>query len=172
MARYGWQCLSCGARPGWLAVCESKSIAAFIHDELMPSAWDQALLRRTCECGRRSLYLTWKLQRGDPERVSARHIVGLRLEGDYLPMIWGTFRHSAPRTTWIDFKYQRGRSPWGLTRRLVLQQAHLARLLRAYAKATGKRLVGVGDAPFARPRRASVASAPTLSGGRNEMRRG
>jgi hypothetical protein len=140
MARYGWQCQSCGARPSWLAVCASKSIAAFIADELAPSGWDQQLLRRKCECGRRSLYITWKLQRGDPERVSARHIVGLVLADAYVPMIWGTFRHATPRTTWIDFKYQRGRSPWGLTKRLVLPQAHLARLLRAYAKATGRPL--------------------------------
>ena len=143
MARYGWQCLSCGARPGWLVVCASKSIAAFIRDELAPSGWDQRLLRRKCDCGRRALYITWKLQRGDPERVSARHIVGLLLADDYLPMIWGTFRHATPRTTWIDFKYQRGRSPWGLTKRLVLPQAHLARLLRAYADATGKPLVRI-----------------------------
>lgn len=140
MARYGWQCLSCDARPAWLAVCDSKSIAAFIRDELAPSAWDQALLRRPCTCGRRSLYITWKLQRGDPERVSVRHIVGVMLDAEYLPMIWGTFRHATPRTTWIDFKYQRGRSPWGLTKRLVLPQAHLAGLLRAYEKATGKSL--------------------------------
>ena len=140
MARYGWQCLSCGARPAWPAVCASKSIAAFIADELAPGGWDQGLLRRKCECGQRSLYLTWK-PRGDPERISVRHIVGLRLADGYVPMIWGTFRHATPRTTWIDFKYQRGRSPWGLTKRLVLPQAQLARLLRAYEKATGKRLV-------------------------------
>ena len=28
--------------------------------------------------------------------------------------------------------------PWGLTKRLVLEKAKLARLLRAYEKATGK----------------------------------
>ena len=33
-----------------------------------------------------------------------------------------------------------GRSPWGLTKRLVLQQPHLSRLLHNYAKATGRRL--------------------------------
>ena len=142
MARYVWQCLSCGARPGWLAVCASKSIASFIRDELAPSGWDQRLLRRKCACGRQSLYLSWKLQRGDAERASARHIVGLLLDDDYLPMVWGTFRHATPRTTWIDFKYQRGRSPWGLTKRLVLPQAQLARLLRAYERATGKLMVG------------------------------
>jgi hypothetical protein len=140
LARYGWQCLACGNRPAWPTVCASKSIAAFIADELAPSGWDQSLLRRKCACGRRSLYITWRLKRGDPERVSARHIVGLRLEGDYLPMMWGTFRHATPRRTWIDVKYQRGRSPWGLSKHLVLEQAHFARLLRAYATATGKRL--------------------------------
>jgi hypothetical protein len=139
-ARYWWQCISCGDRPAWLAVCGSKSIAAFIRDELAPSGWDQSLLRRTCQCKRRSLYITYRLQRGDPERVSVRHIVGLRLEDDYLPMLWETFRHATPRTRWIDFKYQRGRSPWGLTKRLVLQQPHLSRLLRTYEKATGRHL--------------------------------
>ena len=139
-ARYWWQCISCGARPAWLAVCASKSIAAFIRDELAPSGWDQGLLRRTCACKRRALYLTYRLQRGDPERVSVRHIVGLDLDDDYLPMIWATFRHATPKTDWIDFKYQRGRSPWGLTKRLVLQKPHLARLLKSYEKVTGQRL--------------------------------
>ena len=140
-ARYWWQCISCGDRPAWLAVCESKSVAAFIWDELAPSGWDQKLLRRPCKsCKRRSVYITYRLQRGDPERVSVKHIVGLSLEDDYLPMVWETFRHSTPRTRWIDFKYQRGRSPWGLTKRLVLQQSHLSRLLRTYEKATGRRL--------------------------------
>ncbi len=139
-ARYGWQCLACGERPAWLAVCGSRSIAAFIHDELAPSGWDQRLLRRICPCGRRSLYITYRLKRGDTERVSIRHIVGLVLEDEYLPMIWETFRHATPRIRWMDFKYQRGRSPWGLTKRLVLTQPQLSRLLGAFEKATGRRL--------------------------------
>lgn len=140
-ARYWWQCISCADRPAWLAVCESKSVAAFIWDELAPSGWDQRLLRRTCKsCKHRSVYITYRLQRGDPDRVSVKYVVGLSLEGDYLPMMWETFRHATPRTRWIDFKYQRGRSPWGLTKRLVLQQPHLSRLLRTYERATGRRL--------------------------------
>ena len=139
-ARYGWQCLACGERPAWLAVCESRSIAAFIHDVLVPSGWDQRLLRRPCRCGRRSLYITYRLKRGDTERVSIRHIVGLDLQDEYLPMIWETFRHATPRIRWMDFKYQRGRSPWGLTKRLVLTQPQLSRLLGAFQKATGRRL--------------------------------
>jgi hypothetical protein len=138
MAKYWWQCLSCGERPAWLAVCESKSIAAFIWDELAPSGWDQRLLRRACACGKRSVYITYRLKRGDPERVSIRRIVGLNLEDDYIPMLWETFRHASPRTPWIDFKYQRARSPWGLTKRLVLERRHLSRLLRAYEKAGGR----------------------------------
>ncbi|WP_242101423.1 hypothetical protein [Lysobacter sp. M2-1] len=141
-AKYWWQCIACGDRPAWLDVCESKSVAAFIWDELAPSAWDQGLLRRTCSCcRRRAVYITYRLQRGDPERVSVRHMVGLSLEDEYLPMVWETFRHATPRTRWIDFKYQRGRSPWGLTKRLVLQRTHLSRVLRAYEKATGRPLV-------------------------------
>lgn len=140
-ARYWWQCISCGDRPAWLVACGSKSVAAFIRDELAPGGWDQRLLRRTCRCcRRRSVYITCRLRRGDPERVSVRHIVGLILEEDYLPMVWETFRHATPRTAWIDFKYQRGRSSWGLSRRLVLQRPQLSRLLRTYEKATGKRL--------------------------------
>jgi hypothetical protein len=138
MARYWWQCISCGERPAWLTVCHSRSIAAFIWDELAPSDWDQRLLRRRCTCGRRSLCITYRLQRGDPERVSVRHIVGLGPDGDYLSMLWETFRHSSPRTRWIDFKYQRGRSPWGLNKRLVLEKTRFTRLLRAYAHATGQ----------------------------------
>ncbi|HVD33288.1 MAG TPA: hypothetical protein VNC19_06900 [Gemmatimonadales bacterium] len=37
----------------------------------------------------------------------------------------------------MDLKYQRGRSPWGLSKRLVLEKAQLVRLLRAYERATG-----------------------------------
>lgn len=141
MARYWWQCTACGDRPAWLAVCESRSIAAFIHDELAPGGWDQRLLRRACSsCGRRSLCITYRLKRGDPERVSVQHIVGVRLEDDYLPMLWQTFRHASPRTKWMDFKYQRGRSPWGLTKRLVLTHAQLSRLLTAYQRVTHQRL--------------------------------
>ena len=139
-ARYWWQCIECGARPAWLSVCESRSVAAFVWDELRPAGWDQRLLRRTCECGRKSLYITYRLKRGDPERVSIRHIAGLSLEDDFLAMIWETFRHGTPRTAWIDFKYQRGRSPWGLTKRLVLTRPQWSRLFRSYEKVTGKRL--------------------------------
>jgi hypothetical protein len=138
-AKYWWQCVACGARPSWLAVCESKSVAAFIWDELAPSGWDQRLLRRTCECRRRALYITYRLKRGDPERVSIKHIVGLAPKDDYLPMIWETFRHATPKTGWIDFKYQKGRSPWGLTKRVVLTRPELSRLLRAFEKATARR---------------------------------
>ena len=139
-ARYGWQCLACGERPAWTAVCDSRSVAAFIHDELAPSGWDQRLLRRTCVCRKRALYITYRLKRGDPERVSIRHIVGLSLDDDYLPMVWETFRHATPKVRWVDFKYQKGRSPWGLTKRLVLTKPQLTRLLRAYAKTTDSRL--------------------------------
>ena len=140
MARYWWQCLACGAKPPWLTVGRSRSVAAFIWDELAPSGWDQDLLRRRCElCRRQSLRITFRLKRADPERVSVRHIVGLDPDGDHLPMLWDTFRHSSPRKSWIDFKYQRGRSPWGLTKRLVLQKPQLLRLLRAYERATSAR---------------------------------
>ena len=141
MAKYWWQCTSCGDRPSWLSVCESKSIAAFIWDELEPSSWDQKLLRRVCKCKRRSLYITYRLQRGDTERVSIKHIVGLKLADDYLPMMWETFRHATPKTTWMDFRYQRARNPWGLTKRVALQRAQLSRLLKAFEKITGRRLV-------------------------------
>jgi hypothetical protein len=60
-------------------------------------------------------------------------------------MLWDTFRHSSPRTQWIDFKYQRGRSPWGLTKRLVLEKARLVRLLRAYEQATGTAIMPLPD---------------------------
>ena len=80
MARYWWQCTSCGDRPAWLTVCHSRSIAAFIWDELAPSGWDQRLLRRKCKCKRHSLRITYRFQRGDPERISINHIVGLAPE--------------------------------------------------------------------------------------------
>ena len=122
-------------------MCESRSVAAFIWDELAPSGWDQQLLRRTCTCKRRSLRITYRFQRGSPERISVRHIVGIGPDGDYLPMLWDTFRHSRPHGHWIDFKYQKGRSPWGLTKRLVLERAQLTRLMKAYRRVTGGRSV-------------------------------
>ncbi len=136
MAKYGWQCSFCGDKPAWLTVCESRSIAAFIFDELAPGGWDQKLLRRRCgKCRHRSLYITYRAPRGDPDRISIRHIVGQRLEQDYLPMLWETFRHASPRVKWVDFKYQRGRSPWGLSKHLVLERRHLAHLLAMYEDA-------------------------------------
>ena len=144
--------MSCGERPGWLAVCDSRSVAAFIWDELAPSGWDQRLLRRRCTCGRNTLRVTYRFQRGDPERISVRHIVGLKsASNDFVPMIWDTFRHATPRTHWIDFKYQRGRSPWGLTKRLVLEKQQLARLLRAYERSTGLRIVARALGPSGQP---------------------
>lgn len=137
MARYWWQCASCGDRPAWLTVCRSRSVAAFIWDELAPSRWDQSLLRPRCPCGKGSLRITYRFRRGDPELISVRHIVGLNPDGDYLAMLWETFRHSKPRVAWIDFKYQRGRSPWGLTKRVVLPKAGLRAILRAYDRLTG-----------------------------------
>ncbi len=134
MARYWWQCLSCGEKPAWLEVCDSRSLAAFIWDELAPSRWDQRLLRRRCKCKRRTLYITYRLKRGDPDRVRINHIVGLTLPAEYVPMLWETFRHSRPKTRWVDFKYQRGRSPWGFTKKLVLEKTQLTSLLRAYRK--------------------------------------
>ncbi len=135
MAKYWWQCPSCGDRPAWLTVCQSRSIAAFIWDELAPSGWDQRLLSPRCECRRGSLRITYRFQRGDPDRVSVKHIVGLSPKDDHLPMLWETFRHSNPRRKLVDFKYQRGRSPWGLTKRLILEKQQLARLLLAYERA-------------------------------------
>ena len=137
MASYWWQCTACGDRPKWLAVCQSRSVAAFIWDELAPSGWDQSLLRRKCKtCNRHSLYITYRSKRGDPERISVRHIVGLDAEDDFLPMLWESFRHLSPRTRWIDLKYQRGRSPWGLNKRLILEKTAFSRLLQAYDKVT------------------------------------
>ncbi|MDQ5856874.1 MAG: hypothetical protein M3542_01165 [Acidobacteriota bacterium] len=138
MPRYWWQCTSCGDRPAWLAVCRSRSVAAFIWDELAPSGWDQRLLRRRCKCKRESLRITYRFGRGDPDRISVNRIVGLDPDGDHLPMLWETFRHSSPRTKWIDFKYQRGRNPWGLTKRLILKKPQLVRLLRAYERAVSR----------------------------------
>ncbi|MEO8001916.1 MAG: hypothetical protein ABI644_08570 [Arenimonas sp.] len=132
MAKYAWQCTFCGDRPAWLTVCNSRSIAAFIHDELAPSGWDQKLLRRRCKCRHQSLYITYRAPRGDHDRISIKHISGLVLDKEYIPMLWETFRHASPKVKWIDFKYQRGRSPWGLSKHLVLQQEHLLHLLTLY----------------------------------------
>src|SRR5688572_10858332 len=98
MARYWWQCMVCGDKPRWAAVCQSRSIAAFIWDELAPSGWDQNLLRRVCTRKHRSLRITYRVGRASEDRISIRHIVGVGPEGDFLPMIWDTFRHSRPRT--------------------------------------------------------------------------
>jgi hypothetical protein len=75
MARYWWQCISCGDRPAWLTVYHSRSIAAFIWDELAPSGWDQRLLRRRCECGR---YSSASLRRLD---IARRLQLGVRRDG-------------------------------------------------------------------------------------------
>lgn len=138
MARYWWQCSACSEKRAWLTVCRSRSVAAFIWDELLPSKWDQGLLSPRCSCKRGLLRITYRVRRGDPELMSVKHIVGLNPSGDYLPMLWETYRHSKRRKAWIDFKYQKGRSPWGLTKRVVLERVQLERLLSDYARVTGR----------------------------------
>lgn len=140
----------CGDKPSWLTVCDSRSVAAFIWDEMVPSGWNQRLLHRRCKCKRNSLRITYRLRRGDPDRASVNHIVGLGPDGDYLPMLWETFRHSNPRSRWIDLKYQRARNPWGLAKRLILEKSQFVRLLRAYEHATGHALYRASAASQAR----------------------
>jgi len=141
MPKYRWECTFCGDKPSWLTVCDSRSIAAFILDELAPSGWDQKLLRRRCKCRHRSFDITYRAPPGHAQRITIRHICGLVLDKDCIPMLWETFRHASPKVKWIDFKYQRSRSPWGLSKHLVMEQRHLAKLLAMYESAR-KRPVG------------------------------
>jgi len=134
VAKYWWQCDRCSEKPAWLTVCNSRSVAAFIWDELLPSGWDQHLLCRKCKCKGGKIRITYRFKSGDPERVSIKHIVGLTPVDQHLPMLWETFHHSNPKTKLVDFKYQRGRSPWGLKKHLVMKKSQLTSLLRKYGR--------------------------------------
>ena len=85
--------------------------------------------------------MIFRLGRGSDDRISIRHVVGVGPDGDYLPMLWDTFRHSRPRAHLIDFKYQKGRSPWGLAKRVVFDKAQFIQLLCTYSAATGQVLI-------------------------------
>ena len=97
---------------GLVAVCHSRSIAAFIWDDLAPSGWINAFFAVDATVSAaRCAFLPVSAR--DPEDQRQAYLRTYP-EGDYLPMLWDTFRIQV-RTHWIDFKYQRGRSPWGLT---------------------------------------------------------
>ncbi|SRR6266571_1203209 len=133
MPGYWWHCEGCGKDFAFSKACGRTSIAAFIHDDLVTSNWDQALLLRPCpDCAQTSLRIQYEFPRKDRELVTVYRIVGLGPGADYLPMMWETGPASEPDVRWYDFKYLGGRNVRGLSKPAVLQQQQLRRLFDLY----------------------------------------
>lgn len=139
MPSYWWSCESCGQEVPFNQATRSRGIAHYIWDVLLPSGWDQSALIRTCaNCGVDGLRITYEFPRAQREILRISHLVGLPdAYGDYLPMMWETTPLSSPAERWVDFKYVRGRSIWGLNKPAVLSRADLGRLLAQYRAVAG-----------------------------------
>lgn len=66
-----------------------------------------------------------------------KYIVGLDIDGEYLPMMWETYAVASPDDKWFDFKYINGRNPWGLNKAAVFVRADLNRIFALYQEKTG-----------------------------------
>jgi hypothetical protein len=138
MEGYWWECEYCSVELDFPNVTESPSISSFIWDKMLSSMWDQSLLTPSCKkCNSGILRITYQFPRKQDE-VSLRvnHIVGLQF-GDYLPMMWDTHFKGDPTDRCIDFKYQRGRNPWGLNKPALLSRKNLHALFECYRQKTG-----------------------------------
>lgn len=65
------------------------------------------------------------------------HIVGIETDDDYLPMMWETFWDRRPDAPVFDFKYLRGRNPFGLNKPPIFERADLKKLFALYCDKAG-----------------------------------
>ena len=121
-------CEECGDRLNFLDATGTLSIAAFIWDKLLASDWDQSRLRSTRKkCPHGNLHITYEFPREDKVILQVEHIVGLQFD-DYVPMMWEIHAKASPREPNFDFKYIRGRNPWGLNKAAVFSPQDLREL--------------------------------------------
>lgn len=137
MPGYWWECESCAENFDFPKVTGANSMAGFVWDKLLASDWDQSLLAVMCEkCGSGTLRITYEFPREDKLTLRVIHIVGLQYD-DYIPMMWETHPKDSPAERCFDFKYQRGRNPWGLNKAAVLSRQDLHTLFERYRQKTG-----------------------------------
>jgi hypothetical protein len=111
-------------------------MASFVWDRLLAADWDQLLLTLPCGgCSGGTLRITYEFPREDKLVLRVLHIVGLQYD-DYVPMMWETYPTNSPSDRCIDFKYQRGRNPWGLNKAGLLSRQDLHELFARYREKT------------------------------------
>jgi hypothetical protein len=137
MPGYWWECEHCD-RTVTFAEVTGCSIAAFIWDKLLASAWDQAVLARDCpHCQQHSLRIAYDFPRRDKLIFRLVHAVGVREGESYLPMMWECYLVGEPERPKFDFKYLNGRNPKGLSKPAILSREQLSQLLSLYRARTG-----------------------------------
>ena len=137
MPGYWWECDGCGNVLEFPEAIGAPSMSSFIWDKLLAADWDQSLLGPPCKkCARGTLRITYEFPREDKVVLRVDHIVGLQYE-DYVPMMWETHPKESPSEANFDFKYIRGRNPWGLNRAAVLSRQDLHDLFELYRQKTG-----------------------------------
>jgi hypothetical protein len=141
MPGYWWQCHDCGNKATFLVASSTRSLPAFLRDKMVHSGWDQALLVAPCKCGK-EMRVTYDFPGRRRELLQVIRMVGIEWGQDYLMMMWETAPASDPRECWFDFKYLRGRNPWGLNKAAVFPQASLTRIFALY-----RQKAGVADFP-------------------------
>lgn len=139
MKGYWWECESCGKSYEFSQACSYNAIAHYIRDTLISSSWDQShLLIRCNKCGKQALRITYEFPRAQKEILRVVHIVGLgSATDDFIPMMWESYPLSNIDDRWFDFKYIRGRSPFGLTRPVVLSISELRQIFKLYCIKAG-----------------------------------
>jgi len=142
MPAYWWKCQACGKKAEFSEVCNSRSMAYFVWDELLHSSWDQGCLVKQCpHCAKKEARITYEFprKRKEKEVLTLVRAVGLDPFNDrYVPMMWETIPDSEPDKRWFDFKYVYGRSVFGLNKPAVFSRKGLADLFDLYRKMSGE----------------------------------
>lgn len=137
MPGYWWECESCGEKSDFPSTVGVTSMSSFVWDKLIRADWDQSLLVSPCpHCASVSCRITYESPRTAKVTLRVVHIVG-RQSDDYVPMMWETYPTDSPADHWFDFKYQRGRNPWGLNKAAVFSRQELHELFVLYRRKTG-----------------------------------
>jgi len=138
MPAYWWSCIKCGKEESFPGTCECNSIHGFIWKQLLPSQWDQQLLKKRCpRCGLKSLRITYEFPRQNKEVVYVNHIVGLD-RGDWIPMMWETVFSSKTSNRLYDFKYLGQKNIWGLNKPAVFTEDTLRQVVKLYREKSGR----------------------------------
>jgi len=137
MPGYWWQCQNCSSTADFPTATSSRSLPAFLRDRMLPSGWDQTLLKMGCKCGA-DLRITYDFpRRGQKEVLQVIRMVGIEWGSEYLMMMWETAPASDPNERYFDFKYLRDRNPWGLNKAAVFPRASLKKIFALYREKAG-----------------------------------